>query len=128
MHSAFQSCIDACTACADACDTCAAACLREDDPKMMARCIALDIDCAALCRLAAGFMARDSEMAADICQLCADMCESCGDECGKHPMQHCQECAAACRNCAQQCRAMGSGALAGARGAGVAAQHPHHAG
>jgi hypothetical protein len=31
---------------------------------MMARCIALDIDCAAICRLSAGAMARDSEICA----------------------------------------------------------------
>ena len=47
----FQSCIDACNDCADACDMCISACLKEDDVKMMARCIALDIDCAQLCRL-----------------------------------------------------------------------------
>src|SRR5690242_19857369 len=46
----FAACIDACNACADACDHCAAACLAEDDPKPMARCIALDMDCAAMCR------------------------------------------------------------------------------
>ncbi len=40
----FQSCIDACNACAMACENCAASCLREEDVKMMARCIALDMD------------------------------------------------------------------------------------
>src|SRR4051812_22439675 len=64
--SPYAACIEACNACALACDRCAAACLEEDDPKPMARCIALDIDCAALCRLAAGFMGRDSEFAPSV--------------------------------------------------------------
>lgn len=105
-HQTFQACIDACHACAVACDHCAAACLREQDIKPMAGCIALDMDCAALCRLAAATMARDSEWARQICQLCAQVCQACGDECGKHRMDHCQACAQACRRCADECRAM----------------------
>jgi hypothetical protein len=105
----FQECIDACNACAAACDNCSAACLAEEDVKMMARCIALDIDCAQICRLAAGFMARGSEFAAALCRQCADICQACGDECGKHQMEHCQQCAAACRRCADACRAMAAG-------------------
>ena len=42
----LQSCIEACYTCAATCDTCASACLQENDVKMMAKCIALDIDCA----------------------------------------------------------------------------------
>ena len=49
VQSQFQSCIKACYECAEACDTCAAACLRETDPRMMARCIMLDDECAAIC-------------------------------------------------------------------------------
>ena len=93
----YQSCIDACNACADACDVCAASCLQEDDVKAMARCIALDIDCAQVCRIAAGSMARNSEHAADICRLCAQVCRACAAECGRHQMAHCQQCAEACR-------------------------------
>lgn len=102
----FQSCIDACNACADACDNCAASCLREEDVKMMSRCIAHDIDCAQLCRFAAAAMARGSDHARAICQLCATVCATCADECGKHPMDHCQRCAQACRACADACRNM----------------------
>jgi hypothetical protein len=113
MHeSSYADCIQACNDCADACDHCATACLAEDDPKPMARCVALDMDCAAICRLAAGFMARDSESAAAICEACAQVCDLCGAECGKHDMDHCKECAEACRRCAEECRRM---AKAGAR-------------
>lgn len=104
----FQSCIDACNDCADACDMCISACLKEDDVKMMARCIALDIDCAQLCRLAAGAMARGGEASQAICQACAEICGMCADECSKHEMQHCQDCAAACRRCADECLQMGA--------------------
>ena len=92
--------------CVTACETCATMCLQEDDVKMMARCIALDMDCAQICRMAAAFMARDSEFAKRICALCAEICEACGEECAKHKPDHCQECAQACRRCAEECRRM----------------------
>ena len=106
----FQECIDACNACADTCDYCSTACLAEDDVKMMARCIALDIDCAQICRLAAAYMARGSQFAAALCGQCAQICQACGDECAKHEADHCQQCAQACRRCADACRAMAGGA------------------
>ena len=106
-HAQYASCIEACNSCADACDYCAVACLHEPDPKPMARCIEHDIDCAAICRLAASYMARDSELAPAICSFCAEVCEACAVECAKHErMQHCRECAEACRRCAEECRRM----------------------
>ncbi len=114
------ACIDACNACADACDNCAAACLREADPKAMARCIALDVDCAQLCRTVAGFLARGSESAVDLCQTCAEVCDACAAECARHAMKHCQDCAEACRRCADQCRQMGAMPAAAAPGTGAA--------
>lgn len=106
----FKACIDACYASAAACDHCAASCLQEQDIKPMARCIALDMDCAQVCRLAASLMARGSEFASALCTLCADICAACGDECGKHSMDHCQQCAQACRRCADECRRMAGSA------------------
>jgi hypothetical protein len=119
----FQSCMEACDACASACDHCAAACLQEDNVKMMARCVALDIDCAAACRIATAYMARGSGFAPQLCALCADVCEACGEECAKHSNDHCQACANACRRCAEECRRMSSTAAAGKRdrSAGLAA-------
>lgn len=103
----FQSCIDACNACATACDHCAASCLREDNVKDMSHCVALDIDCSQICRLAAGFMARNSELAGMLCETCAEVCDACGDECERYEMPHCRDCAAACRRCAEACRQVG---------------------
>ncbi len=102
----YQDCIAACHACAVACNHCAASCLQEPQVRDMARCIALDNDCAQICQLAIAFMAGGSEHAGAVCKVCADICEACGDECARHDMDHCQQCAEACRRCAQACRAM----------------------
>jgi len=102
----YAACIEACNACAITCNHCASACLQEDNVKMMARCIALDMDCAALCQLTAAAMARGSDNARAICALCAEVCQRCGDECAQHQHDHCQACARACHACAQACRAM----------------------
>ena len=103
----YGSCIEACNACALACNHCAASCLKEPDVQMMAKCIALDLDCAQLCAVASAFMARDSQHAKAVCALCAEVCQACGDECGKHHhMAHCQACAQACLACASACRQM----------------------
>jgi hypothetical protein len=124
-HSEFKSCIDACNDCALACEHCASACLTESDVKAMARCIALDTDCAAICHLAAAYMGRGSELAQSICQSCAEVCERCGEECAKHPMDHCQACAEACRRCADACRAMSGGARPESRQSSAGA-NAHH--
>lgn len=104
--SRSASALRACHDCADACDACAAACLREPDVTPMARCIALDVDCASLCRLAAAFLARGSESARALCGVCAAVCDACAAECGRHAHDHCQACAEACRQCATACRSV----------------------
>lgn len=124
-HDRFKACIHACNDCAVACDHCAVACLNEQDVTMLARCIALDVDCAEICRLAVGTMARGSECAATVCEACADVCDECARECDRHSkMEHCRECAQACRRCAQECRRMVAAHPGGARpgqGAGMPA-------
>jgi hypothetical protein len=72
----------------------------------MAKCIALDTDCADICRLTSTYMARGSEFANQMCRMCAEVCDACAEECEKHAVPHCQDCAQACRRCAQECRAM----------------------
>lgn len=119
----FQSCIDACNECAAACEHCAAACLQEPDVQMMARCIALDIDCAQVCRVAASMMQRGSTQAGELCRVCAEICDACGEECARHAHQHCQQCADACRRCAAECRNMSGMVQSQVRPAGAAARH-----
>jgi len=103
-YEQFAAAIEACDDCAAACDYCATACLAEPDPKPMARCISLDLDCAAACRVASAFLARDSEMLDVMCEACAEICDECAEECAMHDMEHCQACADACRACAEECR------------------------
>jgi hypothetical protein len=124
-HEQYQACIDACNACAAACNHCAAACLAEQNIQPMARCIALDIDCAEICRLAADYMARGSEAVDVICTSCAQLCDLCGEECERHPMDHCKECAVACRRCADECRRMATHAEGASTGlsSGAPAHH-----
>lgn len=108
-HDTYRSCIDACNACASECEHCATACLAEEDVKMMARCIRLDRDCADICRMAAAWMARDSESAREICRLCAEVCRKCAEECARHEAEHCRRCAEACSRCADECEKMAGG-------------------
>jgi hypothetical protein len=107
----FLSCLEACRTCATACDVCASLCLKEADVTPMAKCIALDVDCADVCRFAAAAMGRGSDFTNEICRMCADICDACADECAKHAAPHCQDCAQACRRCAQECRAMEPGMI-----------------
>lgn len=102
----IQAAIDACHDCAAACDRCAARCLSETDVSALAACIALDLDCAQICRLAASWVARDSVNAKLICEDAAEICERCADECDRHPLEHCRECGRACRAAMQACLRM----------------------
>ena len=103
----YESCIEACLRCASICNHCAASCTQEEDVKMMAGCIQLDTECAAICYAAAQLMSLGSSKVKKVCRLCAEICETCSVECGKHThMQHCQGCTEACRRCAEECRKM----------------------
>jgi len=104
METRHQEIIEALERCAAACDHCAASCLEEDNVAMMARCISLDMDCAQICRFAAGALTRNSENAGAIARLCADICGACASECSKHDHDHCRKCAEACEHCAESCR------------------------
>ena len=107
QNEKYQSCIDACFDCAESCEYCTTCCLREQDVKMMTRCIQLNRDCVNICLTAAVFMSRESEHVEQICKVCADICEACAQECEKHTdMDHCQKCAKTCRKCADECRRM----------------------
>ena len=73
---------------------------------MMAGCIELDMQCAAICSAAAQLMSLGSSQARQVCLICAEICEACGNECSKHQTLHCQECAGICKQCADECRQM----------------------
>ncbi len=101
-----QDCIVALNACGAACLYCAAACVRSEDVKMMASCIAHDLECADFCRITAASIARGDAHSRAITALCANVCETCSAECGKHKADHCIACADSCGRCAAACRAM----------------------
>lgn len=93
--------------CARLCNQCAVACLNEKEVSLLARCIKLDMDCAALCHTAVEFLERDSENADAVLSVCGVICDHCADECEKHDhMEHCRICADICRQCAERCQQM----------------------
>ncbi|CAN1571537.1 DUF326 domain containing protein [Spirosomataceae bacterium] len=96
--------IEACLACAALCHHCASSCLQETDPKMMARCIQLDMECAAICTATAQLLSLGSPHATALAKICADACAACATECSKHTNEHCKECAEACKICAEACK------------------------
>lgn len=105
----FRECISACVACAIACNHCAASCLGESNVEMMARCIQLNLECAAVCRNAVELMSLGSERSEALCRVCGEICEACAQECeihAVHGMDHCKYCAEACRKCAEECGKM----------------------
>ena len=62
------------------------------------------LDCAAVCRLVAALIARDSRFTREMYLLCASVCEATAAECEKHTADHCQTSAELCRTCADECR------------------------
>ena len=74
---------------------------------MMAQCIRLDMECAAICYAAAQVMSLGGQSAKVLCSVCADICNACAEECAGHEhMEHCRECADMCRQCADECKKM----------------------
>ena len=109
QNQKYQTCIDACNDCAESCEFCATSCLREQEVKMLGRCIQLDRECASMCYTASQIMSMDGEYTKQICKICADICNACAQECEKHKqMDHCQKCAQTCRRCAEECSRMSS--------------------
>lgn len=106
QHHNHKQLIETLLACVLECENCATACLREEDVRMVARCIGLDRDCADICSHGARLLQRDSEVAHEFLLMCEKICRMCAEECAKHShMEHCQRCAEACLKCAEACHA-----------------------
>ncbi len=71
----YQSCIEACLKCAALCNHCASECLTEEEVKVMAKCIQKDMECAAVCYVAAQLMSLGSDKATDFCTVWAETVE-----------------------------------------------------
>jgi hypothetical protein len=110
-EATLVECIEACFDCAQACTACADACLGEENPKEMARCIRLDLDCADVCGAMGRILSRQTAfepaMVRAALQACAEACRLCGEECEHHAsemsMEHCRACGEACRRCEAAC-------------------------
>ena len=108
-HERNSQLLNALNNCVAACNHCATACLEEEDVKMLTRCIKLDLDCADICLLVAGYLARGSGHAEHLLKECVEICQACAEECERHAahgMEHCRACAEACRKCAEECMQM----------------------
>lgn len=107
-HEQHQSMINAIYDCVTECNHCTSACLEEQDVQALAKCIKLNMDCAEICTLIAGYAARGSAHTMHLMEECAEICDACAVECEKFADQydHCKKCAAVCRACAEECRTM----------------------
>jgi hypothetical protein len=103
LTTAIRDCLAACDSCAEACGNCFAHMVGEASNNDCPRCC---VECAAICRLCADAMARNSPFMKELCELCARICTWCADQCNAHEMAHCRACAEACRRCAAACRAI----------------------
>ena len=101
-----QALIQALNNCAAECNNCATASLDEDNIKMMATCIKLDMDCATICTATATLLSRNSKHGKHLMNECIEVCTACAEECEKHAdmHQHCKTCAAACMACVEACK------------------------
>ena len=88
-ETALLACLEACLKCAQSCISCADACSAEADPKMLAKCVRLDQDCADLCAVTARILTRQTETDASVVrsvlEACAVACAACATECEKEP-------------------------------------------
>ncbi|MFC4004908.1 four-helix bundle copper-binding protein [Prauserella oleivorans] len=65
------------------------------------------LDCAEICKAAAGFILRASDLHTTVCDACAAACEHCATSCDQLSDDNFMpQCAEVCRRCAQACRRM----------------------
>ena len=104
--------IDASLRCVQTCTSCADADLAEDDIDEMRACIALCLNCAAVCDVTARLLSRtahwDQFVVHRLLQACVRVCAECADECARHAHhhRHCAICEKVCRDCERACQAL----------------------
>ncbi|MHB8761963.1 MAG: four-helix bundle copper-binding protein [Coriobacteriia bacterium] len=104
--------------CEVTCTLCADACLSEPHVQMLAKCIALNLECADTCAATARTLSRFGFAEPSVTRLqveaCREACGACARECDRHQdMEHCQLCAEMCRRCEQACSRALESMLAG---------------
>jgi hypothetical protein len=91
QNTKWQSCIDACMHCAEAYEFYATSDLKEQHVKMMASCVQMNRECAAICWTSAALMSMDRQFAKEFCNLCANICNACAQEVERHNVDHCKK-------------------------------------
>ena len=90
--------------CANACDAAARVAYSPEEIATYTECQRLELDCAAMCALAARLAARDPTRLEGMLPACMEACVATAKECRKHEgMKHCIECAEACERCRAMC-------------------------
>ena len=106
----LRRCIHECDDCHDACAAAVSHCLEMGGRHAAAAHIRLLLDCAEICRTAAGFMLRGSDLHRLTCGVCAQVCERCAASCeALRADDTMRACAEECRLCAASCREMAAG-------------------
>jgi hypothetical protein len=104
--------IDASLRCVQSCTSCADADLAEDDVQEMRTCIALCLNCAAVCDITARLLSRtahwDQFVVHRLLQACVRVCAECAEECARHAHhhRHCAICEKTCRECERACQVL----------------------
>ncbi|AIX74006.1 MAG: four-helix bundle copper-binding protein [Mixta calida] len=100
MIDRIEYCIERCYLCAAACERCVSSGLMSPDWEAMRDCLQSASQCATLCRLAAQYLAINTESALQLYQICIEACEACAEKCSKYQLLSCRHCAQTCRQCA----------------------------
>ncbi len=106
QNELYNEYIQACLQCMQACNVCTVASLQNAEVNSFARCIQLNMECAAICRSAAELMSLNSTFSGRLIELCMDICNDCAAENGLHAslgVGACRICAEACLHCATVC-------------------------
>jgi len=104
MRSPQPPVFAALTACVAACHECFAGSLAEPGAAALGRGIQLSRDCAELCQLVAGFVARGAEHTPYLLRAGAELCRACADEVTQYPYDYTRRCAEAGRQAEDACR------------------------
>jgi hypothetical protein len=105
----MQTCVDDCQECWRICTETSQHCLSKGGRHAEADHIRSLLDCADICRTAADFMLRGSDLHPQTCDICAAACDRCADSCEQMSDDDMmRDCAEVCRRCAESCRQMSS--------------------
>ena len=99
--SPLELCLVKCSACLDASlELATRLCAAPADSKVSNSILRL-LDCAQMCELAIGFIARGSPLQKEVCAICGEISEACAAR--FELFEGGEACAAACRECATAC-------------------------